>query len=195
VRQVLSRLLAVRPAEVELLRIRARVPVLSWALLACGLAATVVAALVVVPEVQRARHGRDEVRGEETLLARPDAPSGTKSPVARGSTDRELLAQGEAMRNALRLPWHALFERLEASRQPDVHLVSFSVEPRFSSALVVAESRDLEALLRYGQALSSAPPVRAVEMIHHEWRDSAGVRVVSATLVAHLRAGEGGGTP
>jgi hypothetical protein len=185
--RLLARLLAVRSAEVELLRSPARIPAFSWALLGLGLLAAALAALLVVPQLQRAQAARIELAQRETHAeAKAGSPSGHGSG-SRGGADREITAQATAVARDLHRPWRELFDRLEASQQADVHLLSINVDPGFGTVQIAAESREIEALLRYGQRLASAAPVHAVDMTHYEWRDASGVRVVSATLVAHLQ--------
>jgi hypothetical protein len=98
----------------------------------------------------------------------------------------------------LHRPWHALFDALEAADTDGVNLVQLNIEPRFATLQLVAESRDLDKLVRYSQRLAGSGPIRTMTMTHHEWRDALGAHVVSAAMQGELAgasAGPAGAAP
>jgi len=191
---LLQWLFAGAPSDIELLRPRRAVPRASWLLLALGLALLAVSlARTLAPWERHAQLLAERAALEAELDHALGAPA--TRPLLHRSTgsEREVRAQAQALVHELRRPWRELFDRLEASMTPGVHIVQLSVDPRFESLQVTAESAEFPAIVRYTQRLTAAAPVRGVSMTHHEWRDAPGARVVDASMTAQLETPAGAG--
>jgi hypothetical protein len=193
---ILVPLLRIRPHEIELLRPAARATPLAWMLFACGASALAAAAWLCQPGWQRQGELALQRQNLEQSLERVGAGSGTAA--RRSSTKGDTLDEAEAIAVELHRPWHELFDALEAAGSEGVNLVQLSVEPRFATLQLVAESRDLDKLVRYSQKLAGSGPIRTMTMTHHEWRDALGAHVVSASMqgdLAGASAGAAGSAP
>jgi len=193
---MLTRLLRVRPYEVELLRPMRRAPPLAWLLFAAGLAALTAATLTCRPEWNR----QGELAGQRAQLETALARLGVEPLVRADRVGRDAnahdgarasLDEAVALVNELHRPWHELFDQLEKAQDSSVHLVQLSVEPRFTTVQLIAEGRDLSKLVRFSQRLSggaqeTAGPIRTMAMTHQEWRDALGAHVVSASMQGEL---------
>jgi hypothetical protein len=194
--RILVPLLRVRPHEVELLRPAARAVPLAWALFACGAAALAAAAWACQPGWDRQAELAQQRQQLEAALGR--------AGVAPGAASHRTVGKGEALDEAraivieLHRPWHELFDALETADADGVNLIQINVEPRFASLQLVAESRDLDKLVRFSQKLAGSGPIRSMTMTHHEWRDALGAHVVSAAMQGELAGatpGSAGSTP
>ncbi|SPE23219.1 hypothetical protein SBBP1_210013 [Burkholderiales bacterium] len=192
--EILTKLLRVRPHEVELLRPARGVAPLAWLLLAGGAVALSAGALACRPGWHRQANLAQQRITVEAALARlgaaPVAPGdgvGRRGATRKGET--EALLEADAIVRELDRPWHDLFDQLEAataSGATGVHLVQLAVEPKFTALQLVAEGRDLDKLVRFSQRLTGGAPIRTMTMTHHEWRDALGAHVVSATMRGDL---------
>lgn len=204
--RVLPALLRLRPYEVELLRPRRHAPPLSWLLLGLGVVALLGAAWVCAPGLKR-EHALAQQRAQiESKLAVLDGGPAAGSGFRRASGGKDgRIEEAQAIVRELNRPWPELFAQLEAANTNDVNVMQMSVEPRFTTLQLVAESRDLGQLVRFSQRLSSPGsaaanaahpgPIRAMTMTHHEWRDALGARVASATMQGELADGSSRGAP
>lgn len=186
---ILTRLLRLHPYEVELLRPRGQATPLSWLLLGVGAIVLAGAVLECRPALtERVGLEADIARLEATLDRTGDGPK-PKASVRSGEQDR--LAEAAAIVADVRRPWHQLFDQIEAAQQSGgngVHLVQVAVDPRFSSLQMVAEGRDLGGLVRFTGQMAGNGPIRAMSLTHHEWRDTLGAHVVTASLQGDLDA-------
>jgi hypothetical protein len=188
----LKQLLRVRPTEVELLRPRAGVPPLSALLLAASAVAVLGAAMVCRPAWERsAELAADEARLQSAVdRLGADSPAGRSRTSAAGkSAQADALAEAELVVAESHRPWHALFDQLEAAQKSEgagVHLVQLAIDPRFATVQLVAEGRDLGKLVRFAQQLPGTGPIRTMSLSHHEWRDTLGAHVVTASLQGEL---------
>lgn len=179
-----SWLLGLRPAQVELLRPRPAVPPLSWILLGLGMALCALGTAIVLPRQALVREQQQELASlQQRWESRPSRPPAVAE---RKAGEHDPSAEATALLRELQRPWIPLFAALEACDDPQVHLVQLSVDGRFSSLRLLAESRRFDALLHYETSLAEHFPVRSVEMTHHEWRDLPSARVASAQFTADL---------
>lgn len=188
---LLTRALRVRPYEVELLRPRQAVAPLSWVLLAAGCAALAGAALLVRPLMaEHDAHVAQQARLQaalDKLLQGP--PGGQRALSGAKGGERDALAEASLIVEEARRPWHELFDQLEAAERTEgsgVHLVQLNVEPSFASVQLVAEGKDLDKLVRFAQRLAGNGPVKSMALTHHEWHDTLGAHVVTASLRGEL---------
>jgi hypothetical protein len=193
----LTRLLQLRPYEVELLHPRRNVPPLAWVLLVAGGAAIGAAMLACQPAWDhRAELAADEIRLQSALER-----LGGETHTAGRSRSGAIAGEGDALAEAQLVvadahrPWHDLFNQLEAAQKAQgtgVHLVQLGIDPRFATIQVVAEGRDLGKLVRFAQQLPGNGPIRTMSLTHHEWRDTLGAHVVTASLQGELDAAVSG---
>jgi Tfp pilus assembly protein PilN len=214
---LLTPLLRVRPFEVELLRPGWRVVPLAWGLLALGALALAGAAWLCKPAWERQSELAAQRASLEQSLANVGA--GTATGARRQAGKAEVVDEAAEIVAELHRPWSALFDQLEAATTPGVNLMQLSVEPHFATLQLVAESRDLDKLVRFSQRLAAggagsggtklgsnsspsgssgatAPtpgPIRSMNMTHHEWRDALGAHVVSAAMSGELAGGSTAG--
>lgn len=185
-------MLLLRPYEVELLRPARGIPPLSWALLGLGLLSLAWAALACRPAWEHhSELAAEETRLQGTLdgLAPHGANRGSGTAKSGKARDHDALAEGEAALAEMQRPWPALFNQLEAAVDADgadIHVVQLSVDPHFASLQLVAEGRDLDALVRFAQHMAGNGPISRLTMTHHEWHDSQGAHVVSASMKGDL---------
>jgi len=123
--------------------------------------------------------------GSEAITGRS---SGRKAATQRGAEQSEsaeaLLLQAEIHR-----PWHELFGQLASTLSAEgdgVHIVQLGIDARFETLQLVAEGRELDKLVRFAQHLSGKGPIRSMTMTHHEWRDTMGAHVVSASMIGQI---------
>ncbi len=184
---LLTRMLGLRPHAVELLRPTRNTPPLGWLLLAVGTATLG----GVVFTCQPVWSERTALAAEEAKLAAAlERAGGTARPrPAARNGEHDTLAEAAQIAAEARRPWHQLFDQIEAAQLGEgagVHLVQVAVDPRFSNLQVVAEGRDLGGLVRFSGQLTGKGPIRAMALTHHEWRDTLGAHVVTASLTGEL---------
>jgi hypothetical protein len=187
--RTLTKLLRLRPYEVELLRSERRVAPVSWLLLASGMIALAGAALAARPGWEQHRDLEQQRAAADAALERLGADSGRAGSAAHSRAPagaKSDLEDAGAIVAELHRPWHAFFDQLEAADEAAVHVQQLSVGSRFASVQLVAEGRELDRLVRYSQRLPGAGPIRSMTITHHEWRDAMGTRVVSASLQGEL---------
>jgi hypothetical protein len=179
-----------RPYEVELLRPARPVAPLAWLLLGAGVLALGGAVLACEPAwTQHSLLAADQARLAGALERADGAGAASHAHAAGRSGDRDSQAEAGLLVAEARRPWHQLFDELEAAQRSDgagVHLVQLGVDPRFASLQLVAEGRDLGALVRFSQQLAGNGPIRSMALTHHEWRDALGAHVVTASLQGEL---------
>jgi len=200
---LLSRLLRIRPYEVELLRPSRQAPPLAWLLLLCGLLALAAAATLVQPAWRRHQELVAQLATAEASLAQAtDTPANSaeksrKRAATRGA-ERSELAEAAGIVRELNRPWQALFAQIEAAdsaQDAGVHLIQMNVDARFATLQLVVESRELDKLVRFSQHLAGAGPIRSMTMSHHEWRDTLGAHVVNAAMQGQLDGGDSSEAP
>jgi hypothetical protein len=182
VRLALSRAsLLGRRFEIDFNGSQARTPPLAWLLLTMGLCALLAAVFDFAP--RWARHGELQIQLEALQaqqLKLPPAGAASRKATAADSTEIRTLM------DEFNRPWMLLFERLESSELPGVHLLQVSVDSRFQAVEMLAEGASLDEVVKYSSRLAAERPVHAVRLTHHEWRASPGARVVVASLTAEL---------
>ncbi len=183
-------LLRIRPHEIELIRPVRRVTPLAWMLFAVGATALAASVWICQPGWERQRDLAEQRQDLERSLERVGAGAGSSRAGVKG--DRQDEAQAIVVQ--LHRPWHELFDALESADTAGVNIVQLSVDPRFVTLQLVAESRDLDKLVRFSQKLAGAGPIRTMTMTHHEWRDALGAHVVSAAMQGELAGGSSGAT-
>jgi hypothetical protein len=196
--RMIARMLQLRPYEVELLRPARAVAPLSWALIGLGLLSLAWAVLACQPAWERrGQLAAEETRLQATLagLAPQAAAGGTMGSRAASqrsagkAREHDALSEGENIVAETRRPWHALFNQLEAAVEADgadVHIVQLNVDPRFATVQLVAEGRDLDKLVRFGERVAGNGPISSLTMTHHEWRDALGAHVAYASMHGEL---------
>ena len=167
-------------------------------LLVSGVLALAAAAAACQPQWARHRELESRRLQAEAALDRLGSATDTANR-GSGATDKahqELLAETLGLVHELRRPWSGLFNQLESAQAGDtgaVHLTQLNVESRFSTLQLVAEGRDLDKLVRFAQRMSTpdstagSGPILSLAMTHHEWRDTLGAHVVSASMQGLLR--------
>ena len=138
--------------------------VMGWLLLGVGLAA---ASLVWV-EAQRinadsSRYAATMRQIGQTLPAAVAAPS-----LAVVKQQEGLLGAMSQARAQLDTPWGQLFATLEASSMDEVALLSLAPDARKGLVRIVAEARDLSAMLEFHRRLESAGGLHDVALSSHE---------------------------
>jgi len=182
-RQILTRLLRVRPYEVELLRSARSTTPFSWSLLVAGLLGLLLAVLLWKPTWDRKTAlTQDRTRLHEELAHLGFTPSAS----TRAAAGRVSAGEAAALADELRRPWHELFDQIENTETQDVHIVSLGVEAHFSTLQLVVEGRDLAKLVNFAQQLGGDGPIRTMALTHQEWRDALGAHVVSASMQGDL---------
>ena len=182
-RRILTRLLRVRPYEVELLRSARRTTPFSWSLLAAGLLGLLLAVLVWKPAWDR----KTALAQDLTRLHEELAHLGFTPPASAGAvTGRVTAGEAAVLADELRRPWHELFDQIENTETQDVHIVSLGVEAHFSTLQLVVEGRNLAKLVKFAQQLGGDGPIRTMALTHQEWRDALGAHVVSASMQGDL---------
>ena len=172
-----------RRFQVDFVQARPAVAPVARLLLAAGVLALAGAVADLAPRwVQRQQLNRQK----EQLQSRLERQLGVARPAARAEVIG--LAQARGVLDELDRPWPALFDQLEATRVPGVHLVQLGVDSRFQTAQVLAEASNLEELLQYSQRLAGSGPVQSVRLTHHEWHDAPVGRIVVANLTAELES-------
>jgi len=202
---VLSRLLDLRPHEVELLGARPGVTPLAWLLLGAGVLALAGASLACWPAwQQRAALSSEALVLDQRLAGLGMAPSQGgpgAGKTAANPAAAAALAEAGTLREEIHRPWHELFEQIEAADTAEsgaVHILQFSVEPPFTTLQLVVEGRDLGELVRFSQRLAGATPISSMTLTHHEGREALGAHVITATLQGRLvvpAADASGGAP
>lgn len=184
---ILTRLLRLRPYAVELLHPRQDIPLLSWVLLAAGVLTLGGAVLTCQPAWSERTA---LVARQENLRAAFDRAGETNKPrTAARAGERDGPAEAALISAELRRPWHQLFDQIESAQRGDgtgVHLLQIAVDPRFTNLQMVAEGRDLGGLVRFSGQMVGNGPIRVMELTHHEWRDTLGAHVVTASLQGEL---------
>jgi hypothetical protein len=184
-----TRLLRLRPYEIELLWPGAPVPPLGWLLFGLGMLLAALAAWRIQPLLaQRAELAQQHATLE---LALDKAGAGTPRGGAsqRRGAAGDIAPESQAMLDELRRPWHAFFDQIESAALADggnLHVVQLSIDPRFSTLQVTAEARDLGRIVRFSRRLTGGVPIRSLTLTHYEWRDALGGHVVSASLQGEL---------
>ena len=186
---ILKRLLRLRPYAVELLHPRHDTPLLSWLLLAAGVLMLGGAILACQPAWSQ----RTALLARlESLQATYDRAGETNKPrAASRSSERDGAAEAALINAEVRRPWHRLFDQIENAQRDDgsgVHLLQIAVDPRFTSLQLVAEGRDLGGLVRFSGQMVGNGPITNMALTHHEWRDTLGAHVVTASLQGELDA-------
>jgi hypothetical protein len=165
----------------------------AWILLVLGLAASTAAAIVLQSRWEAGDAQQAEAQRLAEALHRATAPGpevrGADAARAGGPERGAQQRQAARVIDELRRPWGALFAQMEGAGLPTVHLVQFGVDARFEALSMQVEARSLHEVLRYAQRLSGAGPIRAVQLVSHEWREAPGGRVVTARLAVELDAG------
>jgi hypothetical protein len=144
-------------------------------LLAIGLAASVWTGL----HVQSARVAQ---QAAEQTLARLQAAlaergAATRAAISRAPSagERRLQADVSRLASDLYRPWFPLFDALEASAVPKVHLQALAVDAGFSKLQLQVDAPDLPELLQYVHALDNAgPPLLGAQLLGHEWQAAGG---------------------
>jgi hypothetical protein len=173
--------------DVDFGRDRMRTPLAAWALAVGALLACVATAAWLEPAWRL--HGRLAMQQAEAVRLSHD--TGLHGPAARASAalarDAEAGTQASVLMRDLQVPWAQLFDRLEASQIPKVHLVSVQIGHGFSGLQILAEAASLDDLLAYTKQLPGGP-IAAARLTHHEWQDEGGPRYLLASIQADLKA-------
>jgi hypothetical protein len=155
--------------------------VLSWLLLALGVAGAALAALDVAPRWQL--HQRLLAQRAE-LEQQLQLAGGTRAAPRLVSVADQ--AAAHAVLAELQRPWRPLFDRFESVNVPQVYLIQLSVDSSFRDVQLLAEAARLDDVLSYSKKLAGDRTVRTVRLTHHEWRNAPIGRVVVANLTAEL---------
>lgn len=152
-----------RPLDLDFKRRRGP-GVAGWLLLGVGLAA----AGVVGFEGQRidAESSRYEAMMRRIGQSLPGAVPAPSRAVAQ-QQDSLLEAMSQA-RKQIDVPWGTLFATLEASSIDEVALLSLAPDARKGVVRIVAEARDLSAMLEFHRRLESAGGLHDVALSSHE---------------------------
>lgn len=99
----------------------------------------------------------------QTLPGAAPAPSRAVAQRQEG-----LLGAMSQARKQIDVPWGALFATLEASSTDEVALLSLAPDARKGVVRIVAEARDLSAMLEFHRRLESAGGLHDVALSSHE---------------------------
>jgi hypothetical protein len=142
---------------------RPRVHALSWALLALGALATLVAGVQF--QTANGQHLR-EARALRALEASLDATRQGRRGHARAADGDDGRA-GAAVVRELQVPWARLFAALEGVARDDVALLSIEPSAAKQEVRIVAEAKSSDAMLDFLDALRTQP-LRRVVLVSHQ---------------------------
>ena len=110
------------------------------------------------------RREMDSVRvaGKNPRAAAARSQGGRPEPAAA-----EVASARQAL-DEIGLPWDDVFGALEGAAHKDVALLAVNPDPRRGSLRIMAEARNLAAMLAYHQRLQAAPHLRDVALTDHE---------------------------
>ncbi|WP_413439161.1 PilN domain-containing protein [Sulfuriferula sp. GW1] len=156
-----------------------------WAWLGVVLLVIGAAWLVQVVNSERALSGQiDLATARQQVMARH-----SKIKVAAPPLDAEALQQQIRQANAilqqLALPWDALFQTLEATRDQDIALLSIQPDAAKQSVRIGGEAKNLTTLLAYITRLEQGRVLDHVYLTSHEVRTQDAEQPVRFSLAAH----------
>lgn len=153
-----------------------------WVLLALGVAAGA-AALVAGQRIgeERALHEAKARHIEQSLPKVARTAQGAGAP---GRIQDAGLAGMRSVLSQLDLPWNDLFNTLESNAVGDVALLSLTPDARKGQVRLMAEARDLGAMLLFHRRLEESGRLRDVSLVNHELGEQVPGRPVRFSLVA-----------
>ena len=137
------------------------------------------------------------VNSERALSGQIDLAAARQQVMARHSKikpaapplDAEALQQQIRQANAilqqLALPWDALFQTLEATRDQDIALLSIQPDAAKQSVRIGGEAKNLTTLLAYITRLEQGRVLDHVYLTSHEVRTQDAEQPVRFSLAAH----------
>ncbi len=132
-----------------------------------------------------------QVDGEESRLARLEARqkrlAGSLASGKAGAETRREVGQANDVLRQLTLPWHRLFEALEASSDDSVVLLAVEPDPARQRVLVGGEAKDYAAVLAYLARLDTQPVFGRVQLQSHQIQTQDRDRPVRFTALADWR--------
>jgi hypothetical protein len=137
---------------------------------------------------------REESDSELTLIAARDAQARMKQavdPEAQGQRLVELRAANRIIEQ-LNTPWDQLFAAVEEFYDEQVTLLSVEPDPERSEVRLVAEAKDLAAMLRYLKQVRASAVLSDGYLVEHAINPQDPQRPVRFTIVARWT---GGGKP
>jgi hypothetical protein len=161
-------------------------PQASWFLLGAGLAAAV---LAVLPLRDAWEDRSALVESIARLQAALDGPASASAETAQGKGRRPTSEDADALQvvGDLNRPWRALFDGIESAQRPEVRVRQVAIDSNFSRLTMGVEAKSLADVLAYSAQLGELPPIGSIQLVHHEWTNVGGVRVLSARLSASLK--------
>jgi len=123
---------------------------------------------------------------ERQAVAPPAARAKRDGPVLPPgvASEAEALAGALAVVSHLAGPGERLFVTLEAIDGPDVALLALTPETRKRSLRILAEARDVDAMLSYLRVLEQSRAFTQVVLVEHEIQDSDPQRPLRFGLTA-----------
>ena len=158
---------------------------LGWGLATLGL----VGALVVAQHYSTAQDALDDALADQTRLQQRKTPPGAshkpQHATAGGRDERQSATQVAAqMSEQLQLPWDALLKELERLSLPDVALVQLDLQGHGRKLRLQGEAHDMDAVVKYAQALRQSPLLAGVVLSGSEERTIGAATVLRFTLEA-----------
>lgn len=135
------------------------------------LLAGLIGALVVLAQY---RGVLQQTEAYQEITRKYQGESRTRSAPARALDPKETKAQEErlvaarAVIDQLALPWGALLSALESVEDEDVALLQVSPEADKRQLKLLAEAKDLAAMLRYHKLLEQSDILREVALVDHQ---------------------------
>lgn len=108
-------------------------------------------------------------------------------PAAKSLSAVELAAVGQA-RSRIAMAWDRVFGVVEGASSPDVALLEFAPDGGRGELKIVAEARNLAAMLAYQKRLSNSPMLSSVTVNSHEVVQDSPYKPVRFTLHARWSA-------
>ncbi len=98
---------------------------------------------------------------------------------------QQQIKQANAILQQLALPWDALFQTLEATRDKDIALLDIQPDAAKHSVRIGGEAKNLETLLAYIARLEQGHVLNHIYLTSHEVRTQDAEQPVRFTLAAH----------
>ncbi len=156
-----------------------------WAWLGVVLLVIGAAWLVQVVNSERALSGQiDLAAARQQVMARHSKIKAAAPPLDAEALQQQI-RQANAILQQLALPWDALFQTLEATRDQDIALLSIQPDAAKQSVRIGGEAKNLDTLLAYITRLEQGRVLDHVYLTSHEVRTQDAEQPVRFSLAAH----------
>ena len=156
-----------------------------WAWIGVLLLVIGAAWLVQVLNTERALSGQiDLAEARQASMTRHGKMKPAQPPLDPLALQQQI-QQANAILQQLALPWNALFQTLEATRDKDIALLSIQPDAAKHRVRIGGEAKSLETLLAYIARLEQGRVLNHVYLTSHEVRTQDAEQPVRFTLVAN----------